>query len=125
MAIGNGKNGKGTHTQEWSATRAAKRFSSLRDLSVTYEGQSEDVASRPPDISTKGMFINTTRAFPEGAVLNVRFRLAVSGYEVSCRAEVRYCLPGAGVGVEFVDISRECVRAIEREIQIRTENAVL
>lgn len=116
----NGKNaGAGAHA--WAATRAAKRFSSLRDLSVTYEGYSEDVVTRPPDISTRGMFINTTRVFPEGAVLNVRFRLAISGREIHSRAEVRYCLPGVGVGVEFIDISQENVQAIEREIELRTE----
>ena len=116
----NGKNGGGGD-HSWGPARSAKRFSSLRDLSVTYEGHSEDVVTRPPDISTRGMFINTTRVFPEGAVLNVRFRLAISGHEVYSRAEVRYCLPGVGVGVEFIDISPEDVRAIEREIESRTE----
>ena len=57
-------------------TRITTRFSCLRELSVTYEGHSEDVITRPPDISTEGMFFNTNRMFPEGAVLNVRFRLA-------------------------------------------------
>jgi hypothetical protein len=115
--------GNGSAVHEWGSPRTAKRFSSLRDLSVTYEGHSEDVAARPPDISTRGMFINTTRSFPEGAVLNVRFRLAISGHEVRSRAEVRYCLPGVGVGVEFIDIAREHVRAIEKEIEIRNESA--
>jgi len=116
-------NGKGNvaGAHAWGSARTAKRFSSLRDLSVTYEGHSEDIVTRPPDISTRGMFINTTRVFPEGAVLNVRFRLALSGHEVQSRAEVRYCLPGVGVGVEFIDISRESVRAIEKEIEIRAE----
>ncbi|MGH9572778.1 MAG: PilZ domain-containing protein [Candidatus Acidiferrales bacterium] len=116
-------NNEGAGDQAWTATRAAKRLSSLRDLSVTYEGHSEDVVTRPPDISTRGMFINTTRVFPEGAVLNVRFRLAISGHEIHSRAEVRYCLPGVGVGVEFIDISREDVQAIDREIEMRTEMA--
>ncbi|HEY6467919.1 MAG TPA: PilZ domain-containing protein, partial [Candidatus Acidoferrales bacterium] len=78
----------------------------------------------PPDISTRGMFINTTRTFPEGAVLNVRFRLALSGCEVHSRAEVRYCLAGVGVGVEFIDISQDSVQAIEREIEIRSQTSV-
>lgn len=106
----------GTNTDSRKKTRLTPRFSSLRDLSVTYEGHSEDVASHPPDISTRGMFINTNRDFPEGAVLNVRFRLANSGVEIQTRAEVRYCLSGVGVGVEFVDISPKAVRAIEEEI---------
>lgn len=101
----------------WSAARVAPRVSSLRDLSVTYEGRSEDIALKPPDISTRGMFINTTHNFPEGAVLNVQFRLGHSGVQISTRAEVRYCLPGVGVGVEFVDISPDAVKAIENEIE--------
>lgn len=98
--------------------RIGPRISSLRDLSVTYEGRSEDVALRPPDISTRGMFINTTRNFHEGAVLKVRFRLWLSGVEIRSRAEVRYCLPGVGVGVEFVGLSPEAAKAIEKEIRL-------
>src|SRR2546427_2245063 len=56
--------------------------------------------------------------FPEGAVLNLRFRLARSDFVVNTRCEVRYCLPGVGIGVEFVQIPPEAVRAIEREIHI-------
>lgn len=111
----------GAGVQTWNSPRTAKRFSSLRDLSVSYEGHSEDIVTRPPDISTRGMFVNTTRTFPEGAVLNVKFRLALSGYEIHSRAEVRYCLPGVGVGVEFIDISQDSVQAIEHEIEIRSQ----
>jgi len=112
MKRGNGRN------QELQSRQAA-RLASLRDLSVTYEGHSESVVTRAPDLSPRGMFINTSRNFPEGAVLNVRFRLAQSDVEIATRAEVRYCLPGVGVGVEFVDISPEAVRAIENEISGR------
>jgi hypothetical protein len=102
--------------EPWSVARVAPRISTLRDLSVNYEGRSEDVALKPPDISTRGMFINTRRNFPEGAVLNVQFRLGQTGTQITTRAEVRYCLPGVGVGIEFVEISEEGIRAIEEEI---------
>lgn len=102
----------------WSAARLAPRVSSLRDLSVTYEGRSEEIALKPPDISTRGMFVNTTHNFPEGAVLNVQFRLGHSGVQISSRAEVRYCLPGVGVGIEFVDISPDAIKAIENEVEL-------
>lgn len=108
----------------WSVARTVPRISSLRELSVTYEGHSEQVAVRPPDVSTRGMFINTSRHFPEGAVLNVQFRLAQTGVEITSRAEVRYCLPGVGVGVEFVDISEEAVRAIEREFKLQRRQEI-
>jgi hypothetical protein len=111
------KNGNG-HKKDWGSTRLAPRLPSLRDLSVNYEGFSEDIVTRPPDVSTRGMFINTGRSFPEGAVLNVRFRLALTGVEIHSRCEVRYCVPGLGVGVEFVDVSPESVRAIEKEVKL-------
>jgi len=119
MSAGNNQgNGK-----DWSRPRHEPRFSSLRDLSVTYEGHSEDVPTHLPDLSTSGMFINTNRVFPEGAVLNVKFRLTNSGTEVQSRAEVRYCLPGVGVGVEFIGISAEAVRAIADEVSVAEEPA--
>jgi hypothetical protein len=108
-----GHNGK-----NFSGQRLAPRISAIRDLSVDYEGYSESIATRPPDISTRGMFINTSRTFPEGAVLNVQFSLAFSGVEIRSRAEVRYCLAGVGVGVEFVEISPESVAAIQKEIEV-------
>jgi hypothetical protein len=115
------RNGSKSHTGKlWNAARLAPRFSSLCDLSVSYEGHSEDIATRPPDISTRGMFINTSRTFPDGAVLNVSFRLALSGVQIRSRCEVRYCLPGVGVGVEFIEISPDDVLAIEHEIKLGT-----
>lgn len=97
-------------------SRTVPRFSNLRDLTVSYEGRSEDIATRPPDLSSRGMFINTVRNFPVGAVLQVRFKLAHSGAEINARAEVRYCLAGVGIGVEFLEMNPESVKAIEAEI---------
>ena len=89
----------------------------VRSLSVTYEGSAEEIILRAPDISAKGMFINTPNHLPEGAVLQVSFQLPRSNFEIQARCEVRYCLPGVGIGVEFVEISQEARRAIEEEIQ--------
>jgi PilZ domain-containing protein len=99
------------------------RYPQLSELSMIYEGFTEDIALRAPDLSPHGMFINTAKAFPEGAVLKLRFRLSRSGVMVQTRGEVRYCLRGVGVGVEFVDIALEFVRAIEDEIGILTHDA--
>jgi hypothetical protein len=92
-------------------------YAHFRELWITYEGYSEEVPLRPPDLSSRGMFIQTPRHFPEGAVLKVRFRLARSRYEVNARAEVRYCLPGVGIGVEFIEIPSEARLAIEDELR--------
>ncbi len=94
------------------------RYTQIRQLSINYEGSNQEISLRAPDISMRGMFINTAENFPEGAVLNVRFLLARSNYEVHARCEVRYCLPGVGVGVEYIEISPEAQRAIEEELQL-------
>ena len=96
--------------------RVRGRMRQYRDLIIAYEGHAEEIPIRVPDLSATGMFINTVRSYPEGSVLKVRFVLEGSGVEVQARAEVRYCLPGVGVGIEFVDISRESRAAIEREL---------
>jgi hypothetical protein len=99
------------------------RIHTVKEISVHYEGRAEEVAIRPPDVSTHGMFFNTPIRFPGGTVLNLRFGLALTGAEIRTRCEVRYCLQGVGAGVEFVDIAPEAVRKIEREVQCASTRA--
>jgi hypothetical protein len=98
-----------------SVPRSSPRTANYRDLCMTYEGSHEQLPVRAPDLSASGLFINTSRYFPQGAVLNLSFRLARSGRVVKARAEVRYCMPDVGIGVEFVDISPEDRQAIEAD----------
>jgi len=102
------------------AARKEARYPQLSELSVAYEGFTEEIILRPPDLSPHGMFINTAKEFPEGAILKLRFRMARRGILVQTRCEVRYRLSGVGIGVEFIDISPDSVRAIEEEIGLRT-----
>jgi hypothetical protein len=44
--------------------------------------------------------------------------VALSGLEVHARGEVRYSLPGVGVGVQFIDIPENAIHSIEREIRL-------
>src|SRR5262245_54195026 len=96
--------------------RPEPRVQGVRDISVTYEGRREQIHIRPPDLSLRGMFISTSRVFPEGSVLSLRFRLAHTGVDVQTRCEVRHCLPGVGIGVEFVGVTPEAAQEIAREI---------
>jgi hypothetical protein len=100
-----------TTTRDWD------RVATLKELYLIYEGRAQELAIRAPDISPRGMFINTLDSFPEGAVLKVRFRLARSNHRIQTRCEVRYCLPGVGVGVEFIDIAPCDEKAIREEIR--------
>ena len=104
-------------TRTRSGSRGWNRSSQIKDLSLTYEGHTEGIPVRPSDLSPSGMFINTASHFPEGAVLRVRFRLTRSNLEVEARCEVRYCMSGVGVGVEFIGISPQAALAIAKEIR--------
>jgi hypothetical protein len=99
------------------SSRSGDRFRGYSDLSIVYEGSSEEIPVKVPDVSTTGMFINTARHFTEGAVIKVHFRLIRLNHEVNTRAEVRYCLSGVGIGIQFVDISPDDQAAIEQELE--------
>jgi hypothetical protein len=89
-----------------------------RDLKIVYDGIPNVVDTRSPDLSASGMFINTPRAYPPGAQLRLRFDLLRTGIMVESLGNVRYWLPGIGVGVQFVNLP-ECARAaIEKELEI-------
>jgi PilZ domain len=104
--------------KSWKQVRNNPRVYSVQDISLTYEGHSEEMRVRPPDLSRRGMFISTSRIFPEGAVLNLKFRLAVTGIEIRTRCEVRHCIAGVGVGVEFVGLSSKAANQIDEEIKL-------
>lgn len=104
--------------KDWDTARLALRIHSIRQIAVQYEGTDERIISRVPDVSTSGMFINTSRNYAEGAVLNLSFCLALSGLEVQARGEVRYSLPGVGIGVQFIDISENAIHSIEHETRL-------
>lgn len=116
-------NKNGHARREDMGNRSGPRVYSLREITISYEGQDEQIVTKPPNLSTRGMFINTGRTFPEGAVLNLRFALLLTNAEIQTRCEVRHCQPGVGVGVEFVGLSSEAVQMIEREIELSVRRA--
>jgi hypothetical protein len=109
----------GTNDKVYTPARRDARHPQVSELSMIYEGFEEDISVRPPDLSLHGMFINTSTEYPQGAVLKLRFRLARTGVVIETRCEVRYCL--RGVGVEFVALPPESVKAIEDEIGVETQ----
>jgi hypothetical protein len=97
--------------------RREPRFQTLSEVHLKYEGWPNELSVRPPDLSAHGMFVNTTTHFPEGAVVKLRFRLTGLNGEVQTRCELRHCLPGAGIGVEFVRLKSEAAQAIQTELR--------
>ena len=89
-----------------------------RDLKIAYDGMTDLVDERSPDLSTSGIFINTAHPYPTGAQIRLRFDLLRTGYIVRSQGEVRYCLPGIGIGVIFVNLPEPARAAIEKELKI-------
>jgi hypothetical protein len=94
-----------------------------RDLKISYNGLTQTVSNRSPDLTPQGMFINTPRLFPPGALLKLRFDLVRTGVIVQALGDVRYWLPDTGVGVHFVNLPEYARAAIEKELEImKNEN---
>jgi len=72
------------------------------------------------DLSVGGAYIESRQIHPVGSVVNVRFRLAIASNLISCSAIVRSATIGEGFGVQFLDISRENVALIERQVKGET-----
>lgn len=109
----------------FQGARRGARAHCVREITVSREGDDELIRIKAPDLSITGMFITAAGTFPEGTVLNLKFRLAATGVEVRTRCEVRYCHPGIGIGVEFIGLSQESAGAIERELSLSGERPLL
>jgi hypothetical protein len=112
-----------TLTKMQAEQRKASRVL-YRDLKIVYDGMADVVGERSPDLSTSGMFINTPRAYPAGAQIRLRFELLRTGFIVHAQGDVRYCLPGIGIGVLFVNLPEPARIAIERELEIIKKSEV-
>jgi hypothetical protein len=67
--------------------------------------------TRINDLSVTGAFVDSVVDFPQGTVVHLRFKVADTVVDVD--AEVRYHMPGVGIGVEFLDLTPEEHTCIE------------
>jgi Tfp pilus assembly protein PilZ len=88
-----------------------------RDLKIMYDGVTDWVEVRSPDLTPDGVFLNTPREFRPGDHVKLRFELLRTGVVIQAMGDVRYCLPGLGVGVEFVNLPAYARAAIEKELE--------
>jgi len=68
------------------------------------------------DLSVGGAFVQSEEHHPVGTILCLRFKLPIAPNMISCSAIVRKIHDGEGYGVQFLDLSRENVGLIERQI---------
>jgi len=70
---------------------------------------------RLADLSVDGAFVDARTVLPPGAVARLRFTLLER--EVSALAEVRYSMPGMGMGLRFKELSPETRDLIVRFVE--------
>ncbi|HXX18106.1 MAG TPA: PilZ domain-containing protein [Candidatus Acidoferrum sp.] len=88
------------------ATKSNRRFdriSTPKGLWVAWQHNGNQSVSRVRDLNAGGLFIATPTSVPVGAVIQVL--LSVPEGEIRSEATVRNVTPGAGVGIEFKDMS--------------------
>jgi len=69
------------------------------------------------DLSAGGAFVETHQVFHVGEILNLRFKMPAITNMVTCTAIVRNMQLGGGLGVEFLDLSRESRRYVEEFVE--------
>lgn len=67
---------------------------------------------RLSDVSADGAFVDSRMVLPPGARTCLRFTMFEQ--EVSVQAEVRYSMPGMGMGLRFVDVPPGAASLIAR-----------
>jgi c-di-GMP-binding flagellar brake protein YcgR len=97
--------------------RTGERRRSPRVPLVTQvEGQGLMSLAYSRDVSVGGMFLEGTELPPPGSRLVLRFNLDESGAAVITEAKVMYTVAKMGMGVQFIDLSRENRERIETYI---------
>lgn len=90
--------------------RIQKRVPFIKEIEIVGFGK-----RRCTDISIGGLYLETLAAFPEGTLLDLRFKLQDYDPEpilVQCR--VTYVHPGLGVGLLFANLSAENREKIDK-----------
>jgi hypothetical protein len=69
---------------------------------------------RIADLSADGAFVDARTVLPPGTTARLHF--AIGSTEVSVLVEVRYSMPGFGMGVRFVDVDDATRQALNSAI---------
>lgn len=69
------------------------------------------------DLSVGGAFVQTNQIFPVGSVINLRFKIQTVTNMITCTAVVRNTEVGNGLGVEFLDLSRDNCLHVEQYVE--------
>lgn len=84
--------------QERTGIRKHRRIPFIGDILV--DGTNLCIST---DISEGGLFLSTIQYFAEGSVIEVSIPLRQG--KLTVKAQVKYCQPGIGAGIMFIDLN--------------------
>jgi hypothetical protein len=90
--------------------REAKRISYICEVVCDGAGLNR-FATRINNLSTAGAFIDSLTAASPGSRLKLKFR--INHLTIETEAEVRYSMPQVGMGVRFVNLREDHLRALQ------------
>ena len=86
--------------KDYKTPRKHKRFLYREDMLI--DGTKSCTST---DISEGGVFVSAIQYFEQGDLIEVSIPL--KGEKITVKAEVKYCQPGIGLGIMFVDLNDE------------------
>jgi hypothetical protein len=101
----------------WSGQEKRKHKRVALQTTVECRSGQTSLACQVDNIGIRGLLIRTPDPFPQDEELDIRFRIP-SGRIIECHARVAHMVPGAFMGVEFMDLAPEAVAVIEQYIEI-------
>ena len=86
--------------REYKVPRRHERFPFIEDILV--DGTK---SCRTTDISEGGLFISNIQSFESGDVMEVS--IPTMSEKINAKAQVKYCQPGIGMGIAFIETDEE------------------
>ncbi len=86
--------------REHNGRRRHERFPFIEDILV--DGTK---SCRTTDISEGGLFISNIQSFENGDVMEVS--IPTTSKKINAKAQVKYCQPGIGMGIAFIETDDE------------------
>lgn len=97
--------------------RIQKRYPFIQEIQIVGFGM-----RRCSDLSIGGIYLETLSVFPEGTLLDLRFKLDNSDPEyIEVQARVTFVHPGMGVGLLFTKLSPQDNEKIQKWIDRRKQ----
>jgi Tfp pilus assembly protein PilZ len=83
-------------------------------VDVFFDGKDATGVASTRDLGSGGLYLNTQAELPQGALLLLRLPLGRKHRVVN--AQVAYCNPGRGVGLQFQGLSAEDKALLQSEL---------